>query len=89
MSKVVSSIPALYTGWTFYTFICNVYLKRPKIDDKRGRGRPIKQNRIRGFVANCNSDIQNFLKFRGLTNPPVNVVFVLNIKQFSFINAPF
>ena len=39
-------IPALYTGWTFFTCICckncnDVCLKRPKINDKRGRGWPI------------------------------------------------
>ena len=36
----------LYTGWTFFTYICrknytNVCLKRPKINNKRGRGWPI------------------------------------------------
>ena len=39
-------ILALYTGWTFFTYICckNYYyvcLKRPKINNKRGRGWPI------------------------------------------------
>ena len=35
-----------YTGLTFYTYFCcknfnHVCLKRPKINDKRGRGWPI------------------------------------------------
>ena len=39
-------IPGPYAGWTFFTYICckncnDVCLKRPKINDKRGRGRPI------------------------------------------------
>ena len=39
-------ISALYTGWTFFTYICcknwnDVCLKRPKINNKRGRGWPI------------------------------------------------
>ena len=39
-------IPAPYTGWTFFTFICckncnDVCLKRPKINEKRGRSWPI------------------------------------------------
>ena len=38
-------VPALYTGWTFFTYYCckncNVWLKRPKINQKRGRGWPI------------------------------------------------
>ena len=39
-------ILSLYTGWTYFTNICckncnDVCLKRPKINDKRGRGWPI------------------------------------------------
>ena len=37
-----------YTGWTFFTFICcnywTVCLKRPKINEKRGRGRTFLKN---------------------------------------------
>ena len=41
-------IPASYTGWTFFTYICckncnDACLIRPKINDKRGRGWPIKK----------------------------------------------
>ena len=35
-------IPALYTGWTFFTYICcknrNVFLKRPKNEKEAGVG---------------------------------------------------
>ena len=39
-------IPGPHTGWTFFTFICckhcnDVFLKRPKINYKRGRNWPI------------------------------------------------
>ena len=39
-------IPSRYTGWTFFTLICckicsDVCLKRPKINNNRGRGWPI------------------------------------------------
>ena len=60
-------IPTPYTGWTFVTHICckncnDVFLKRPKINDKRGRGWPIFLKRSshlgiglarRGIVVNC------------------------------------
>ena len=45
-------IPATYTGWTFFTYICCKYfcLKRPNINDKRGRVGPFKkQLMITGF----------------------------------------
>ena len=42
--KFSSGIPAPYTRWTFLTYICSknssVCLKKPKINDKRGRGWP-------------------------------------------------
>ena len=48
-------IPALYTEWTFFTYICwiffnDVRLKRPKINNRRGRGWPfLKRFKIQVF----------------------------------------
>ena len=41
-------IPAPYTGWTFFTYICckncnDVCLKRPKINEKEARVGPFKK----------------------------------------------
>ena len=46
--------PALYTGWTFFTFICckncKVCLKRPKINEKEAGVGPFLKKTITSFL---------------------------------------
>ena len=57
-------IAALYTGWAFFTYICcknfnDVCLKRPKINDKWGRGWAMNFFNLSLFCSNSCSKLGN------------------------------